>query len=55
MRIIAKQPSVEDNKLSEELIAHIEPADDELLAAMNAADKELIDAIEAVQNENDES
>ena len=32
--ILAKQPSIEDNKEARELIAHIEPADDEFASSI---------------------
>lgn len=33
--ILAKQPSIEDNKTTRDLIAHIEPADDEILQTID--------------------
>lgn len=47
--ILAKQPSIEDNKNPRELIAHIEPADDEILSSI---DSELLDDL--VDEEGDE-
>ena len=32
--ILAKQPSIEDNKEASELIAHIEPTDDEFASSI---------------------
>ena len=42
--ILAKQPSIEDNKEARELIAHIEPADDEFAAGIEPiAEDEPVD------------
>lgn len=49
--ILAKQPSIEDNKTTRELIAHIEPADDEILSSI---DSELIDDL-VDEDEDEES
>jgi hypothetical protein len=42
--ILAKQPSIEDNKEARELIAHIEPADDDFAAGIEPiAEDEPVD------------